>query len=499
MKINKKIASEIIIMIGIMVLSILACYKSKGVDTYYIIVNGKNALKYGLHTNDLLLHYPDLYFINQHWLTSVLYVFIDKFKNGFAVYNIFCAFILNYALYKVMCKISKNNILSGILIAIASTIITIAFEYYQRPMLLTAGIMLIFIYFLEDYYETGKKKYFVILMLLSILEINLHCSMWWMLPICILPYICNFKIINKKIVFNFMKSLKMLILELFVLFSSLINPYGIEAPLYVLKSGIDKNVKESIGELLPIYKDTQLGRVAVMYILILIVIVKTIKYYKKNKQLDMRFIFFSLGGILMAFNACRNYLFTIIFCFMLIAYVSDYNYIESIKEEKNKTDIIMAVIISIFIILSGILQFYSLNKTYKFKETETIGTYLGKEAALYLDDYCEENNLNKEDIHIYSHESLSSALEYYGYKTYGDCRPEALRITMNKKYDYWQEEYDFRTGKIDCKDYLEKYDIQFITATKDYMNLIINSNPEWFNSHYELIQEYKYGSFYKAK
>ena len=146
---------------------------------------------------------------------------------------------MNFIAYKLLKLISQNNNLTSFIGVIILDVIS-SMYFVTRPQISTMINILLFLFILEMYAKNNNYKILFLLLPISILEINLHCSIWWILLIMTLPYIFEFKKINIHQLGitgnNNYKKRYLIYIDFLILVSSLINPYGIEAPLYLFKS-----------------------------------------------------------------------------------------------------------------------------------------------------------------------------------------------------------------------------------------------------------------------
>lgn len=451
--------------------------KIVGVDELYIIRNGENILKYGFTTVDSLTMHNDLPYINQHWLTSVIYYEIDKLNMPivrliyFAASCIFLIMVL-YFLLKLICKDSFVSFICCIITVILFAMLNM---FYPRPMTLTMAMVLWFIYLLELYSKKPLSKYASGMIIISILLINMHASLWWMLCISILPYICDFsqKRFGKSLFCRF--KLKYIKLLGIILATGFVNPYGIKAMLFLFESGIDDYTRKFCSEVRPvIFTNYNLK----FYCIAVFALFFIIMAFICNRAVG-RYIWFSIGGTLMAVFAVRNIGFMVLFVMFNVSYMI--SHLLGNTKHKFRYDL-FAVPVGVLFLLYGMPTDFSItNITF---DTIYPSLYDGRVA---LDEYVTENNIDKSDFNIYSHEAWGSYLEYNYYRPFEDCRNEVLRKSMNRQHDYYIESCDFRSGHTSCEYLLETYDIQAIYVAQYYIDDIISSNPEYFNSHFKLL------------
>lgn len=475
---------DILAVITLTILSMMLCVKSVHVDSWYIAKNGENLLKYGFYTNDLLLMHKNLDFINQHWIMSILFYYGAKIFGMFTFNKMNSCILSSLAmigLYILNRKTCKENKLMAFLITIIQLIVLFNYDLLtNRVNTLSLAVLALFIYNLEKFDETMNKKYIIWNIILSIAEINLHMSIWWILIIALMPYCFNFKFNakaseKKRFEFQFKKNLIYMGITAATLITGLINPYGFKGMTYIFRCGIDEVSKTHCLEFWSVLVYTERGQYVYTLILI-IVVLGTLFYFKKYKNIEMKYLYFGFGGLLMSFIAVRNMYFTTIFCGIYIVYLLRNVFITSNFKKGFAIISITAVIISAYL--------YSARITCAAFNTQYQYGYEGIEKV--LDEYCNDKDISKDDLKIYSYESIGGYLEYFGFHPFEDCRNEATRKQMNGIHDYYKESTAFRDGLIDCSELLEKYDIDVIVIHKEGAERIIKTNEKYFNNNWKL-------------
>ena len=137
-----------------------------------------------------------------------------------------------------------------IFVSFAITFLTSVLIYtymVTRPTIFTLTLVMIELNVLERYVMTGKNKYLLVLPALSLMMINLHAALWPMLFVMILPYIVSsfrFKIgIIKNEGFD-NKYILMTVAAMILI--AFVNPYGLDAITYLIRSIGYPNMKNII-------------------------------------------------------------------------------------------------------------------------------------------------------------------------------------------------------------------------------------------------------------
>lgn len=160
---KSKLKSYDIVVITILIISgIILCNKAVGVDAFYIIKAGENTLKFGLHTNDLLLMHKGLDYINQHWLISIIYYEINNLfglKLGMMLNTIVVSSIYLVVMYILNRKLCKDNYKMAITISFVEIFPLLYFNcLYNRPQVFSVVLLMMFIINIEEYKKQVRKS-----------------------------------------------------------------------------------------------------------------------------------------------------------------------------------------------------------------------------------------------------------------------------------------------------------------------------------------------------
>lgn len=429
-------------LMAILLLPVILTKKNVDNDTWFILNLGRYTLNNGFTFVDPFSMHEGLSYIFQQWLSGVYFYSLYKLGGQTLLISIMVleSILMLYIMYKLIMLVSgKNYWVSVTLTALFSIFASVYMT--TRPEITTYIILITELLMLEKYIDTGKWQFLIALPLLSIIEINLHAATWPLLFIFILPYMCSLNILKKikSISVSNFRKLPILISVLFMLFGGFINPYGYKAMIYLLKSGGAK-YKTFITEL----KATTFIDFWGLYILITFIIGLYLIF--KNK-INVQYIFLFAGTFLMTIIAFRNISFyglgvCILFGSALknVSYKGKYtNYI---LYPFGITLILALLILSVDCISSGI--------TVK----ENVKNW--QEIVLYLNKNTDKN------IKLFTDFNSGGYFEFNGYKASIDARMELYTKKMNKKYDYYDEFILFNRGYIYYKDYLDKYNFDYV-------------------------------------
>ena len=159
-------------------------------DTFFLAATGRYIVENGVvpQINPFVIH-QNFAIIIQQWLFDVLmYIIYGSWGN----LGLFCYLIITYSvsmalLYKYFGLFTENKKHKFILLSVMAIFYT-AFNV-ARPTSISFIIMLSLLYCMEQYRRTKKYRYLSVLPFLSLLQVNIHSSMWPMMFVLMVPYI----------------------------------------------------------------------------------------------------------------------------------------------------------------------------------------------------------------------------------------------------------------------------------------------------------------------
>ena len=433
------------------------------IDLFYLIPQGRYILNNGIYHIDPFSIHSGLHVVVQNYMSSCLFYLIFKVFswNGFVIYTLICNALICYLIYKICLLISSNNKSLSIIIMVINDILLYYF-LVPRPQLLSYINLLLVIYLLELFVHKNNKKYLYFIPLISILQINMHASLWIMIFLFMLPYIVEgmFKKYNIKPIF---------FIFLISLVCGLINPYGLENITFIFGSFHNKYMTSLIPELYKTWFNTLWGTI----FLIILIINSLIYIIFVNKKVKIRYLCLYLGTMILGLSSLKgfsNYLLCSIFPFAYYFRNKKFNIDYSIIFKLCNIFIIVLIIISSLLIV--------------LKRNEVQDYAAGNSYSFLLKHY------DKDDIRLYSIMEDGGYGMFLGVKSYLDCRAEYFIKYNNKKYDILKEYFLLQHSKININDFLDKY---------KFTHLLLNSGDIMFKlseiDGYKLIyidKEYEY-------
>lgn len=440
-------------------------------DIWFILNLGKYILNNGFPTIDPFSIHEGLNVVIQQWIPDI--IFYKSFdilgKTGiYLIVNLLNIYIV-FITYKLLMLVSdKKRNLSVLITCIITIIYSLSFTI-ARPQMFSTSILITELYFLEKYFKTSNWKYLISLPILSILMINMHASMWLMLFCFWLTFFLNtFSYKIGKIISSKRNKKELLVFGILMLLCGLVNPYGYKAMTYVLTSFGVFEINEIVSEMnVPQIQDL-LG----LIIYVIIFSIYLIYWLFNKKNIDSRHFFLLLGTTYLSLSSYRGYLFFLIATIypLSIYFNEKFYYIK--EKEKNNFIRISIVLIIILLIIPFLLV--TKNKWIIFENPLENGI-----------NYVKKLEGNKNGITMYCAYGLCNYAEWLDLKLYIDSRAEIFLKANNKKKDIFKEYYNLQQGKLYYKDFIEKYNFDYLIVDEnDYLyQLLINDNDD----NYEII------------
>lgn len=428
-------------------------------DTYWLIKTGEFITQHGIPKTDFLTMHKAMDITVQQWLSSVLFYRLHAVFGAIGPIAMgWIAFVAIVLLaYKATMIFSEENELVSL---IATTLVALTIRGYclARPQIFTYVLVFIELIFLEKYVKSGNWKYLIALPILSVLQVNLHLSMWIVLLIIWLPYFANslpIKIKGESI--SCCNPKHLIISAVAMLAGGIISPYGFKGLGYLFTSSIEGELKGVILELNPI-------SFSLTYIDILCAIAVFIVFYIcyiafNDNQAPIRYHLLMLGTLAMAvkYQKLIPY-FTMVGLSVSAALINNWNIHRFTRKFKDKhfNHNYGTVFIIILVGVIGTTMFIPRDVYHKIGNTET---HVGSE--LYFKEFDKALEvLDKEDkdsMVLFNGFDTGPYLEFNGYTTYIDARAELFIEKNNHIHNYMVEYLGVASGRSDYREFIDKY------------------------------------------
>ncbi len=418
-------------------------------DSYFLIATGRYILENKTIPTMNPFTIDSIHIIVQQWFVSIINALLyDNFgKMGLIVYSsiILVSIIALSVCYLRIFSKNRNAEVFSVFFILSSLLVYIN----TRPNSLTINIFLLLLIVLEKYNKTGKNRYLLYLLLLSVAQINVHAAMWFVIfpfvGIYILP--SNIKMLLKVT----KKQIKLLITFILMIFVGIFNPNGIDGMLYIFKSL--GSVKE-----IPIAEMKHPEIFGYPGIIVIVSIVLFVLYVRKERNLHI--ILLSLAGIICSSMYVRNtYMATI----CLIPVISKL-FVKPEKERKTKE--YFALIISYLLIMITLFAVLPVNMEIEDYQHSAV------KAFDYLD--------TKDNVVLFTGFNTGSYAEFRGYKVFVDGRAEIFGKKIAKEKDVMAIYSDVYNGNINFEEFIEDYHFtHLLVSCEDSFETFLRYNEKY--------------------
>lgn len=423
-------------------------------DTWFMLNHGRYIMKNGLYPQyEPFTVHEGMEFTFQKWLSCILFWLIYKYLGKVALklflYGVYMAFV--FAMYKLLEYINKNakiqNLATLVVLNAAMT------QYlYTRPQMFTYLFLAIELIVLEKYVRENKTRLLVIIPILSLVEIQLHSTIWPIMLIFMLPYMFDVsfsdKIVKKLKILPVRKYKRLPIWLTFIASTvvAVINPYGFESVVYLVKS-------LQIPELKMLISEVRAPKpLSVNAFVIAVSLVIFVYGFAKKKKIELRYLFLFGGTTLMSMMSARQMSFMLIPAAMLMAYFFDF---------KNLSNVMKASFALIFALVSFDSVFDASWGQTHYQQ--------------YVTDACDalyEYEPNPEGTSVFNLDDEGSYLEFLGFRTYADTRAEVFSDKINNSKNYLAEKIGFESETVSYKEFIYQYDYKYSFIQKIYKKQI---------------------------
>ena len=423
-------------------------------DIWFLLNHGKYVLNNGFPSIEPFTIHQNFSFVMQQWLSSFIFYLSYSLlgKYGLLLLTLLVTGYIIFISYKLCMLLSDNRYGLSVLISTIVTTLLAASFITSRPHIFTFAIIITEIYLLEKYIKEEDKRYLYPLPLLSLLEINLHASMFFMQFAFILPYLIDsFKYKIGPLKSSGYKKKPLFITVILMFLVGFINPYGINAITYIFSSYGNSYINEIVEEMLPVVITDSVGKVSFFLIFM---IVSIYIFYRKN-DIKPRYFYLLIGTIYLTLSSQKGLSYLIIGVILPLAYYLKPAFKkDTVKEKKKSYSYLLSSSCLVVISLLVVIGTDSMTFTYKFKEGV---------------DYLLENN-KASDITLYIGYAEGAYPEWKGIKCYIDPRAEIFLKGNNKQKDIMEEYYLLQIGNLDVNEFLEKYKFDYLLVIEtDYL------------------------------
>lgn len=473
--------------LGILIVTFILIQKFSQNDLYFDIRTGKDILKYGIDFKDHFSFIPGLKYLYHHWFYDLIVYFIfTKFSYvGIFIffYSLFALFGL--ILFKTNYKFDNNRFLSFITSII--TLYLVKNFFGTRVQSISYIIFFLEIVFINKLYDTGKIKYSMILILMSIFLVNIHMPVWILYLVFFLPFITEMiffkfsklfdKSIKNKLKFCGPKNVKMfLITYLIIVLSGLISPYKIMPYIFFIKT---------LDNPYYLFIDEMQKTVLINFLPFLIIVVCSIfcLIFCKVKVKDF-FLILGLFFLSLFANRHMSYFCTIVPTLLYKIIVENNFEVRKLNIFNFKINIILInVILSIMLIILYIMCFLTINlKDFNYHEDKNYPI----KTIKYIN-----KNLNEKNLRMYNNFNIGSYLAFNDIPNFVDSRAEVFLSNFNGNQNILEDAFKKINNYEEYEKIIKKYNFNYILVeknenlnsyikNKETYQLLYNENNKYF-------------------
>lgn len=450
----------------------------KEMDIWFLLNHGKYVIEHGFPTIEPFSMHQGFSFVMQQWLSAVIfylsYTVLGKY-GLLLVVNIVNLLILLFT-YKLCVLLTDNRKRLSIVLTCITDILLLTSFIIPRPQIFTYLLLIITLYIMEKFIRCKDTKLLYLLPLISLLQINLHASMWFMIFLFMLPYVVRL-FINKLSDKGDNSLFKVIIIMIIMFLVGFINPYTTKNMFYVFTSYGNMYINRTVVEMFPPIKlldnKVQNTYTSIHYLTVLSII--SIYILNRKAKLNLTHMLLLLGVLILATTSIRNFPLLVIGTVPFLGYNLKFlfpkkkEFKHSIKDFLDRRYILAVIILATFLI--GALVIKEVPFTNKLKP-----------GIDYL-----EKNYDLEKIVLYANYEDGSYAEYRGLKPYIDSRAEVFLESNNHKENIMKEFYFLQNGVLDYDKFISKYNFtHMIISKEDFL-------------YYKVSNDKRYKIIYKGK
>lgn len=466
---------EYVLLVLIAILPTIIITLNLDSDFWFLYNHGNYVVNNGFPNIEPFTIHNGLSFVMQQWLSSLIFYLIYSWlgKAGVILLIYIVGLVTVFLLYSLAMIISHQKKYLSVIVSALVYIVLCMWFVVSRPQVFTYIVMLLELIMLEKY--TANCRWSVVLGLstLSLLLINLHASMWWMLFAFIIPYLVEGIRINKiSQLCDRYKVLPLLVACVTMFAAGFVNPYGYKLVGYIFSSYGNEQINSSIEEMsAPDIKS--LSGAVFFFICFAVVLVYILNKTGKTK---VRYICLALGTTLLALMSIKSmpyFLFATVI--PLVAYLENQADKLCFKFPEKKGKLLKLTVLCFLLCIcfvSGYIKVADYSPKADYPAAKSAIEKLGQDE-------------NKEQYRVYTSFVNGAYAETNGLKTYIDARAEVFLKSNNGKEDIFAEYISLEMGDLHYKTFLDKYNFSHVIVTNGETLDIYLSEDDDYSVLYE--------------
>ena len=427
-------------------------------DTWYVLTEGRYITENGVFYEDVLSMHDGLNVVVQNYGFSVVFYWIFSLFGGGGLYvsMLLINLLICYLIYKICMLLSDKNKNLSLIIMVATDILLAGYFVCTRAQMISYVLFLLLIYILELYVKKRETKVLFLVPIISLLQINIHASLWLMIFLVMLTYIID-SIKLPKLKLQGYKTWPLLVTTVVSALVGLINPYGIRMITFMFLNYFDSVQKDFIAEL---QSFSPFSSTFCMAVYCSIVLVAMLYVFAKDKNIKARHFLMFFGFLALGLNTIKGLSQFILVMFLPFAYLyKNFDIKKLIKRDILRQSFAFWGEIGIICASVLVVPLVSLS----------VESVPNQKVAKVVDVIDEKVAERAEPYTIYANYNIGGYFGFRGYKPYIDSRSEYYLKSVNGKADILKEHVDFVEGRISCETLVEKYnfDLIFVDGKSD--------------------------------
>lgn len=464
----------VLILLVILFVVVNVVHSNPDNDAYYLAATGRWIVenKRIPSNNVFTMHNGNGIFIQQ-WICCLLnYYFFKHFGQPgliiLSLINSVLFFVVYYYFTQLFCNKKET-----VLMSLCVTSICISGFYTSRPYLITFTLLILEACLFEKYKREELSSVFFYLgaFIIGLIQSNYQCASLPYIAMIGFPYLAEF-FAERDPTKRRTLLIASCVAALFCLAGAIINPYGIKALTYSLRSLTEVKGLNLIAEM----KSPRIYTLQGVFIVLSILVSYTYFRTSKTKKPDISVLLTALLCISMSVIYIRcGILLVFVFAILLppvLEAISENKLVKMLKQILIVSFLLLGIKISL-LVGSGI--FYETNN----------------DPIVYL----ESLPIDKEKMKIYTDMDIGSKYVWYGYHPYIDSRAEVYAPFSTGNEDIWAEYVSVSKGDEDLNKFIEKYNFEYFDCRKQTPMYVFLNN----NNDYEKLFEEKEFAFFRKK
>lgn len=430
-------------------------------DSWGVLAEGRYIVEHGIYHEDVLSMHEGLHEVVQNYAFAVpFYLIYSAFgAAGIYVTMLVLFFIVLYFLYKICMLIGNKNVnLSLILMAVTGMTLGVAFVV-TRAQMIDYVVFLALIYVLELYIKTDRPKYLWWIPVFSLVLINFHASVWWIIFAIMLTYIIDSIRGPKCFHLQGYRTKPLLLVSLVAVVVGFLNPYGGEMMVSIF-AGYGALASLGYVQELQAFNPTQ-GENLIFYLMIVGVLVLYI--YGKARNVRVRYLLMFFGFLMMGLSSIKGLSELILVMFFPLALLyKNWRMPKLLNVEKiGSVEIGKTVLAWTGVLVICVAASLAVLIPWRMGD----GSDERMRQAVDVIDV-EVGDSDKGQLKVYTGYNAGGYLEYRGYRVFLDPRGAEFMKAVNGKEGILEERLELDSGKLAVGDFLTKWDFDYMVVER---------------------------------